>query len=192
MLWGNSRALSGLTFVLFLSSVFCASASAQFGVDLEGKAVDPLRANSGKVTVLIFVREDCPVSSRYAPVLQEIAKKYLETAKFWLVFPDKSETPTAMRSYADQYGYSFPTLRDPAHSLTKLGRVQITPEVAVFDRSRHLVYDGRIDDWYISLGSARPAPRTHELESALQAAISGNKLTKSEVRGVGCYISDLD
>ena len=43
-------------------------------------------------------------------------------------------------------------LRDPEHALVKLGHVQITPEVAVFDRDRRLVYDGRIDDWYIDSG----------------------------------------
>jgi hypothetical protein len=193
MLWGKLRApVVNFTFVIAALCVFCASGSAQAGLDFEGKAVDPLRVNDGKITVLIFVREDCPVSSRYAPVLQEIASRYTENAKFWLVFPDKSETAAAMRNYVSQYGYTFPTLRDPAHSLTKLSRVQITPEVAVFDRGHHLVYDGRIDDWYISLGSARPAPTTHELESALQAAVSGKKVTESEVRGVGCYISDLD
>ena len=42
--------------------------------------------------------------------------------------------------------------------------VQITPEVAVFDREGHqLIYDGRIDDWYVDLGRVAPAPTTHEL-----------------------------
>ena len=70
--------------------------------------------------------------------------------------------------------------------------MQITPEVAVFDRNRHLIYDGRIDDWYIDLSRARPAPTTHELEDAIQAAMKGGSVARNEVRGVGCYISDLD
>jgi hypothetical protein len=70
--------------------------------------------------------------------------------------------------------------------------VQITPEVAVFDRNRQLVYDGRIDDWYIDLSRARPAPRTHELEDAIRAAAAGKSVAHNEVRGVGCYISDLE
>jgi hypothetical protein len=70
--------------------------------------------------------------------------------------------------------------------------VQITPEVAVFDRNRQLVYDGRIDDWYIDLSRARPAPTTHELEDAIRAASAGKSVARNEVRGVGCYISDLE
>jgi hypothetical protein len=70
--------------------------------------------------------------------------------------------------------------------------VQITSEVAVFDRGHQLVYDGRIDDWYVELGRARPAPTTHELDDAIRAALVGKAVAKSEIRGVGCYISDLE
>ena len=69
--------------------------------------------------------------------------------------------------------------------------MQITPEVAVFDRDRRLVYDGRIDDWYIDPIRSRRAPTTHELEDAIRAAVEGRSIAKNEVRGVGCYIADL-
>jgi len=86
----------------------------------------------------------------------------------------------------------LPVLRDPEHVLVKISHVQITPEVAVFDHSRNLVYDGRIDDWYIDLSRARPAPTTHELEEAIRAARSGRVLARNEIRGVGCYIADVE
>ena len=164
----------------------------QSALDLEGRAVNPLTADSSKVVVLVFLRRDCPVSSRYAPEIQQISKQYADRAAFWLVYPDKTETPQAIRKYLQDYGYRLPALRDPDHVLVKLGRAQITPEVAVFDRDRRLVYDGRIDDWYVDLSRARPAPTTHELEDAILAASSGKPVAKSEVRGVGCYISDLE
>ena len=160
-------------------------------MDLDGRSVNPLSATSAKIVVLVFLRGDCPVSSRYAPVIQQISKQFAEQASFWLVYPDKSESPARIRKYLQDYGYHLPGLRDPDHALVKLGHAQITPEVAVFDRNRQLVYDGRIDDWYVDLGRARPAPTTHELEDAIHAALAGKSVTKSEVRGVGCYISDL-
>jgi hypothetical protein len=164
----------------------------QTAVDLEGKAVDPLAAGSGKVVVLIFLRRDCPVSGRYAPSIQRIIKRYADTTKFWLVYPDKSETAQDIRKSVEEYGYHAPVLRDPEHVLVRLSHVQITPEVAVFDRDRRRVYDGRIDNWYVDSGRARAAPTTHELEDAIQAASAGESMTHSEVRGVGCYISDLE
>jgi thiol-disulfide isomerase/thioredoxin len=163
----------------------------QSAVDLDGRSVNPFSAPSAKVVVLVFLRGDCPVSSRYAPVIQQISKHYADQASFWLVYPDKTESPATIRKYLQDYGYQLPALRDPNHALVKLGHAQITPEVSVFDRNRQLVYDGRIDDWYVDLGRARPAPTTHELEDAIHAALAGKSVTKSEVRGVGCYISDL-
>ena len=164
----------------------------QTAVDLDGRALNPLTADSGKVVVLVFVRRDCPVSSRYAPAIQEISRRYADRANFWLVYPDKSESPETIRKYLADYGYRLPALRDPRHVLVKLSHVQITPEVAVFERGGRLVYDGRIDDWYVDLSRARPAPTSHELEDAIGAALAGKPAARSEVRGVGCYISDLE
>jgi len=176
--------------VLVLGSAF--AVAQQTAKDLDGHAVNPLAADSGKIVVLVFLRRDCPVSSRYAPVIQQIGKQYADRATFWLVYPDKSDSPEAIRRYLGDYGYQLPALRDPEHALVKLARVQITPEVAVFDRDRQLVYDGRIDDWYVDLARAKSAATTHELDDAIRAALAGKAVAKSEVRGVGCYISDLE
>ena len=164
----------------------------QAATNLDGHRVNPLTADSSKIVVLVFLRRDCPVSSRYAPVIQQISKRYADRANFWLVYPDKSDSSLAIRKYLEEYGYHLPALRDPGHALVKLARVQITPEVAVFDPSSQLVYDGRIDDWYVDLARAKPAPTTHELDDAIRAALAKRPVAKSEVRGVGCYISDLE
>jgi hypothetical protein len=86
----------------------------------------------------------------------------------------------------------LPALRDPDHALVKLAHVQITPEVAVFDSNRRLVYDGRIDNWFVDLYRSRSAPTTHELEDAIQSALNDKPVAAHEVRGVGCYISDVE
>jgi hypothetical protein len=191
MLWG--KAGMRLTWAGSLTLVLSVFSLAQQSVfDLSGRPVNPLAADQGKIVVLVFVRRDCPVSGRYAPVIQQISKRYSDRASFWLVYPDKSDSAQAIRKSVAEYGYRLPVLRDPDHTLVKLGHVQITPEVAVFDNNRQLVYDGRIDDWYVDFARARPAPTTHELEDAIRAAVSGESLARNEVRGVGCYISDLD
>jgi thiol-disulfide isomerase/thioredoxin len=173
-------------------AVLCGLATAQQALDLEGHAVNPFAAASGKPVILIFLRRDCPVSGRYAPVIQKISNEYANRATFWLVYPDKTDSPQEIRKSVADYGYHLPVLRDPEHALVKLSRVQITPEVAVFDRDRQLIYDGRIDDWYIDLSRARPAPTTHELRDAITAAAARTTLAQKEVRGVGCYISDVE
>jgi AhpC/TSA family protein len=191
MLRGNLRQPAVLVamFLLACPGLLCAQ---QTALDLDGRQTSPFADHSSKVVVLVFLRRDCPVSGRYAPSIQQLSRRYADSASFWLVYPDKSDSPEAIRKSVADYGYRLPVLRDPEHALVKLGHVQITPEVAVFDRNHRLVYEGRIDDWYIDLTRARPAPTTHELEDAIHAALAGQSVAHNEVRGVGCYISDLE
>jgi len=179
---------------LLLAAILTTSSLAygQHSLDLDGHAVNPLQGNREKVVVLVFVRRDCPISSRYAPTIQRISALYADTASFWLVFPDKTESVQTIQKYLQDYGYRLPALRDPEHELVKFSRVQVTPEAAVFDRNRQLIYNGRIDDWYRYPGGSRPSPTTHDLDDAVRAAIAGKSVDKNEVRGVGCYISDLE
>jgi hypothetical protein len=186
----NHLLLAAMLLVCLMSSEL--AFSQQSALDLDGKPANPFDEASNKIVVLIFLRRDCPVSSRYAPVIQKISAQHERDASFWLVFPDKAETPQTIHTYLQQYAYRVPALRDPEHALVKLAQVQITPEVAVFNRNHQLLYDGRIDNWFLDLGRSRPAPTTHELADAIQAALAGKTPAANQVRGVGCYISDLE
>jgi len=177
----------------WLASLASTSPGAQnTAFDLAGNPVDPLKLAGGKIIVLVFVRTDCPVSNRYAPTIQKLSAEHEGKATFWLVYPSKSESAEVIRKHEQEYGYKIPALRDPHHVLVKESHVQITPEVAVFDANRHLVYHGRIDNLYEDIGRARSAATTQELEDAVAAAISGKSLNVSATHGVGCYISDVE
>lgn len=168
-----------------------ASQNKPLALDLEGKSVNPLAAAAGKVGVLVFLRTDCPVSNRYAPVIQRISAQYHDQSQFYLVFPDKAESAGAIRKYLSEFSYKLPALRDPDHTLVKQAHVQITPEVAVFDKTSGLIYHGRMDNLYEDFSRARPAATTHELEDAIQAALKGTRPSVAETSAIGCYISDL-
>jgi hypothetical protein len=177
------------TFSLAFFTALCLAQNSAMALD--GTAADPLQKSPGKVVVLVFLRTDCPISNRYAPAIQRISAKYEGRAAFWLVYPDSSEPAEKIRQHEREYNYKLPALRDPQRVLVKLAQARVTPEVAVFDTSRHLAYHGRIDDWYQDLGRARRAPTTHELEDAIQAVLSGHTPPAS-APGVGCFISDLE
>lgn len=194
--WHASRVLRVLLFVIVavcLASFGSIPIGAQnTGFDLAGKSVDPLQAAGGRVVVLVFVRTDCPVSNRYAPTIQRLSEAHSGKVAFWLVYPSKSESAEAIRKHESEYGYKIPALRDPQHVLVKESQVQITPEVAVFDANRKLIYHGRIDNLYEDIGRARSAATTHELEDAISAALGGKSLAANATHAVGCYISDLE
>jgi len=144
-----------------------------------------------KPIVLLFVRTDCPISNRYAPLINHLNAQYSAKVSFWLVYPAKSVTPDKIRQHEHDYGYQLPALRDPDHVLAAAAHVQITPEVAVFDANHRLLYHGRIDNLYQDFGRARPAATTHELDDAIQAALTGKK-PPANAPAVGCFIADLE
>jgi len=187
------RLLFPLIVAAVLASVcppFCRAQNS--GFDLAGNPVDPLKTAAGKIVVLVFVRTDCPVSNRYAPTIQKLSAAHARKAAFWLVYPSKAESAESIRKHGREYGYKIPALRDPQHSLVKESQVQITPEAAVFDANRRLVYHGRIDNLYEDIGRARRVATTHELADAISGALAGKSLAVEATHAVGCYISDLE
>jgi thiol-disulfide isomerase/thioredoxin len=177
--------------VLFLLALSSWAAAQKTALNLDGSPADPFSAASGKPVVLIFVRTDCPISNRYAPLIQRISAEYGAKVSLWLVYPSRTSTAEKIRQHEREYGYKLPALRDPEHALVTQAQVQVTPEAAVFDGNHRLLYHGRIDDLYQDFGRARPAATTHELDDAIQAALNGKKRPPN-TPGVGCFIADAE
>lgn len=168
-----------------------AQASAPKNVlDLNGKPADPFHRVAGKVIVLLFVRTDCPISNRYAPTIQAMSSHFGKSAEFFLIYPVRSESPDQIRKHLQDYGYKLTALRDPELQLVRTAQVKVTPEAAVFSPDGRLLYHGRIDDWYADFGRSRPAPTTHELASAVEAAVAGKGIPVSSVPAVGCFLPE--
>jgi len=196
---GFSRRASLLSELATLALLLLASVQAVAGLpdatfasDLDGKPRDPFAAARGRVLVLLFLRTDCPISNRYAPLLETLSGKYRGKAVFWLVYPDRAETPSQIKTHLEDFHYSIPALRDTRHALVKRAQATITPEAAVFDFAGRLLYHGRIDNRYEDFGRARAAATTHELDHAISAALAGRRPTPDHANAVGCYISDLE
>ncbi len=154
--------------------------------------MDPFAA-SAPASVLLFVRTDCPVSKRYAPELGRIAKEFENRGvKFWLVFPDRTETPDNIRQTIAEYRFPGTPLLDPGYSLVKRAHAVTAPEAAVFDKSGKLVYHGRIDDLYVDIGKSRQTAQVHDLEDAIRAVLSGRPVRQAETHAVGCSLADVE
>jgi len=160
-------------------------------VDLDGKAVNPFQHANGKLIVFLFVRTDCPISNRYAPTIQALAKQYKKNAEFYLVYPVKSETSEQIRSHMLEFGYALHALRDPDGALLKAAQTKVTPEAAVFTAVGSLLYHGRIDDWYAEFGRSKSVPSTHELSEVLEEAVAGKPVAVATMPAVGCYLPDV-
>ena len=165
-------------------------------LDLAGQPVDPLPRPGAGPAVLVFVRTDCPIANRYAPELRRLQDRFArDGVAFWLVYPDASETPAAIRRHQRDFGLGFHALRDPQHDLVKATQATVTPETAVFvpgAAGPRMVYRGRIDDRYVDFGRSRRAPTSRDLREVLQALAAGSTLTPRTTPAVGCFIAPLE
>ena len=145
-----------------------------------------------RATVLLFISTECPVSNRYAPEIQRIYRAFSpQGVRFWLVYPNRSDTPAIVAKHREMFGYPDIVLRDRTNAFLKAANPLVTPEVAVFDANRRLVYSGRIDDRFVELMRERPQPTSHDLEDALTAVLANKTVEPSRTQAVGCFIADM-
>src|SRR5256885_2639215 len=88
-------------------------AAQKTALHLDGTPADPFLAASGKPVVLIFVRTDCPISNRYAPLIQRISSQYGVKVALWLVFPSKQSSPAENHPPQADHRRQLPELPRP-------------------------------------------------------------------------------
>jgi hypothetical protein len=162
-------------------------------LDLDNRPIDPFRAaENSRAIVFLFTSIDCPISNRYAPLVKRLHAMFaLQGVSFWLVYPNPADRPTAIREHAKAFDYPVHALRDPKHALVRLTQATVTPEAAVYDANGALVYHGRLDNRYVSLGVERPSATEHDLENVLTALAAGKPSPKRTAPAVGCFIADF-
>jgi AhpC/TSA family len=187
---------AGFTVALFLLAGAMGLSASEPSVrlrDLDNTLVNPFEASPNvAASVFLFTSVDCPISNRYAPEVRKLYDAFsAKGVAFWLVYPNPSESVDAIRAHLKAFHYPGRALRDPKHLLASLAKVNVTPEAAVYDRRGSLVYHGRIDDRYVSIGVERPAPTRHDVRDALTAVLAGKMPQVPMQPAVGCFIADF-
>lgn len=151
-------------------------------VDSKDRSLKSLAGKNG--TVLLFIAVQCPVSNAYNERMEKLAADY--KAKGIAVVGINSnvaEDAAAVKEHASTHKLSFPILKDPGNKIAdKLG-ASVTPEAYFLDATNKLVYHGRIDN---SRNAAQI--ETSDLRNALDAALAGKPVEKTEAKAFGCSI----
>jgi peroxiredoxin len=151
-------------------------------VDGTERSLKSLAGKNG--TVLLFIAVQCPVSNAYNERMEKLAADY--KAKGIAVVGINSnvaEDAAVVKSHAAEHKLSFPILKDPGNKIAdKLG-ASVTPEAYFLDASNKLLYHGRIDN---SRNAAQI--ETSDLRNALDAALNGKPVEKTEAKAFGCSI----
>lgn len=142
-------------------------------------------------TVLVFTTTDCPISNRYAPEINRLASTFTGKVRFMLVYPVPADTDDRIRDHVKKFGYTAAWRRDVDQQLAAEIGIRVTPEVAILDGNRNVLYRGRIDDRYITFGKDRPQPTVRDLERSLEAVLAGRPVPVKETQAIGCILADL-
>src|SRR4030095_1393879 len=148
----------------------------------QDRALKSFKGKNG--TVLIFISVQCPVSNAYNERMEKLAADYKSKGIAVIgVNANATEDAGAVKAHATQKGLTFTILKDPGNKLAdKLGATR-TPEAYFLDSNNKLLYHGRIDN------SQNPAAiESNDLRMALDAALAGKPIEKTEAKAFGCTI----
>lgn len=158
-------------------------------LDLDGNFVNPfVEPPTNKFTVIVFMAVDCPICNKYIPELNRLAADYKKPGvQFWFSFPDPDLNLDTLKKHCSDFALSGRILLDAKQELARVAHAQVTPEAAVFGPKGDLLYRGRIDDRFPSLGVER-SPGEPTLKLALDNLLAGKKAGYKDKPAVGCQI----
>jgi hypothetical protein len=158
--------------------------------DVEGVAHGSLADGTRKATVLFFVLTDCPISNQFAPEINRICDKYEpEGVGCFLVYVDPEKTDAEIAQHAKAFGHGArPAIHDVTRTLTQKAGATITPEAAVFSPSGELLYRGRVNNLYASLGKQRRQATEDDLRDALDEILAAKPVTTPRTQAIGCFM----
>lgn len=151
-------------------------------VENKDRSLKSLAGKNG--TVLLFIAVQCPVSNAYNERMAKLAEDY--KAKGIAVVginANVAEDAAAVKAHAAEHKLSFPILKDPGNKIADRLGATVTPEAYFLDANNKLVYHGRIDN---SRNAAQV--ESNDLRNALDAALSGKAIEKTEAKAFGCSI----
>src|SRR5262249_31496580 len=110
-----------------------------------------------KLSVLVFLGTQCPVSNGYAPALQRLHESYANAGVRILgVHCDPDVSAQAAQAHAREFELTFPLVLDHEQRLAKACGVHIVPTAVMIGADGQILYRGRIDNRYVAIGNRRP------------------------------------
>ena len=157
--------------------------------DVAGKSYRLPRPDDCKAIVLIFFGYDCPISNAYVPEFRRIYEEYSpKNVAFCIVYADADLALEDARKHAKDYGFTCPAILDPKMVLSLRFGATVKPEAAVLSPKGELLYRGRIDNLYLSLGKKQAKPTQWDLRDALTSVLAGQPVATTRTKAIGCAI----
>lgn len=152
---------------------------------------------SSPVLVVVFTCNHCPIAQMYERRIQQLADDYSKKGVTVVAIQgndpkairideldssDVSDTLEDMKIRAQYKHLRYPYLyAGDSPAVTEAYGPQATPHVFVFDKERHLRFEGRVDNSYRT-----EMVTTHETRDAIDALLAGREVAVKHTAVFGC------
>jgi peroxiredoxin len=153
--------------------------------------------SSSTVLVVVFICNHCPIAQMYEARVAQLAADYKDRGVSVVAIEpndpkaitideldssDISDSLEEMKIRAQYKHLTYPYLYDgETQSVTEAYGPQATPHAFVFDSSRRLRYEGRVDNSYRA-----ELVKTHEARDAIDALLANREVTVKHTGVFGC------
>ncbi|MBD3330240.1 redoxin domain-containing protein [Candidatus Peregrinibacteria bacterium] len=143
-----------------------------------------------QVLVIVFMCNHCPYVQAVWERLNALQDRFREKGIQFIginpnLNPDYPEEDLEhMKEYAEDYDMNFPYLLDESQNVARDFEAKCTPDIFVYNKSRELIYHGRIDDNW----QDEAAVESHDLADFLEAHLNGRDFGRDQVPSMGCSI----
>lgn len=162
------------------------------GIDVDGKLHHFAATPDCKAVTVVFLATHCPISNGSLPTLQKLAARYKSRGiEFYGVVSSPHVNREKAAKHRDEFRIPFPVLFDASSNLRNRLQPTHTPQAIVLSPTGAVLYSGRINDRYPSIGRKREEAVAHELEDALADIVAERKVAVPVTEPVGCLMENL-
>lgn len=144
------------------------------------------------LTIYVFLSETCPICQSITPELKSLYAIYHEKGVAFVgLFPNQVQsTDETRQQFEKKYNIPFSLSADKGQKMAAKFGATATPQVFLVRNSDHAVlYKGRVDNSFESIGHRRAVVTKQYLRTALNNILQNKPADPAETTPVGCFIS---
>jgi peroxiredoxin len=144
-----------------------------------------------KALLVMFICHHCPFVKHIKDELGRLGRDYAarDLAIVAISSNDPAvsseDAPEGLARMAVAWGLDFPVCYDETQEVAKSYAAACTPDFFLFDRARHLVYRGQLDE--SRPGNGKPVTGA-DLRAAIEATLAGREVDRRQMPSLGCNI----
>jgi hypothetical protein len=146
---------------------------------------------SDSISVNFFLIDECRISQNMTSEINYVSDHFnQEQLNYNCYFPSTSSTEEKIEVFKEDYGIAIPCFSDYDKRNANFYGATIAPEVVVYDeKNQQLLYRGRINNSFASVGVRRRVVTSYDLRTALESILNQKEIKIKETQAIGCYIN---